>query len=217
MLVEGRVNRGSMMGLTGASLWQLDRLALPVADLQQDFDDTGCSGKRNSPECEVGIGVLLDEWRRRRPVVFARDDSVGPRSPPHPDRPGKALQVVLSDPPDPLVTKTVNSCFHGAPHLDRWLRDRGLAGFVICGITTNHCCETTARVGGSPGHTVLFALDATYTFDRQGPDGTTMSADELTRARAINLHGDFATVVTTAALVAHAPGAVESPDGPRLS
>ena len=43
-------------------------------------------------------------------------------------------------------------------------------------------------------------LDATHTFDRAGPDGTVMTADELARATATSLHGEFAAVVTTAAL-----------------
>ncbi len=74
-------------------------------------------------------------------------------------------------------------------------------GIVVCGITTNHCCETTARVGGNLGHDVLFAIDATHTFDRTGPDGDTMTADELARATATNLHGEFATVVSTRELL----------------
>jgi nicotinamidase-related amidase len=99
-----------------------------------------------------------------------------------------------------LVAKTVNSAFHGTPDLDGWLRARGLAGLVIAGITTNHCCETTARVGGNLGHRVVFALDATYTFDRPDLEGRTVPADELARVTATNLHGEFATVVTTAEL-----------------
>lgn len=83
-----------------------------------------------------------------------------------------------------------------------WLLAQHTAGIVVCGITTNHCCETTARVGGNLGHAVLFALDATHTFDRTGPDGSTMTADELARATATNLHGEFATVTRTADLLA---------------
>ena len=50
-------------------------------------------------------------------------------------------------------------------------------------------------MGGNLGFDVRFALDATHTFDRTGPDGTVMTADELARATATNLHGEFATVV----------------------
>ena len=82
------------------------------------------------------------------------------------------------------MTKQVNSAFHGEPDLAAWLRGQDLERIAICGITTNHCCETTARVGANVGFDVLFVLDATHTFDREGPDGTLMTADELARATA---------------------------------
>lgn len=106
--------------------------------------------------------------------------------------------------PDLLVTEHVNSCFHGSPSLDGWLRARDLTGFVLAGITTNHCCETTARVGGNLGHRVLFALDSTHTFGRRSPDGRLITADELARVTATNLHGEFATVVSTQQLISRA-------------
>ena len=125
-----------------------------------------------------------------------------PASPLHPTRSGNRFKDYLSPAPDLLVAKTVNSAFHGSPDLDQWLHSQELAGLVVCGITTNHCCETTARVGGNLGHRVLFALDATYTFDRPDPDGFEVPADDLARATATNLHGEFADVVTTADLLA---------------
>ena len=99
------------------------------------------------------------------------------------------------------MTKHVNSAFHGDQDLAAWLHERDLSRIAICGITTNHCCETTARVGANIGFDVLFVLDATHTFDRAGPDGTVMTADELARATATSLHGEFATVVSTAEIV----------------
>lgn len=180
---------------------QLDRLALVVVDVQRGFDDAAYWGRRNNPACENNVATLLEIWRgHRRPVVFVRHDSTNPQSPLHPGQPGNDLQPLLAGPPDLLVTKTVNSAFHGTPDLDAWLRARGLAGLVVAGITTNHCCETTARVGANLGHHVVFALDATYTFDRPDPDGRTVTADELARVTATNLHGEFATVVRTSEL-----------------
>ena len=67
----------------------------------------------------------------------------------------------------------------------------------MCGITTNHCCETTARIAGNQGYETYFVLDATHTFDRVGPDGITVSAEDLARATAASLHDEFATVITT--------------------
>ena len=60
----------------------------------------------------------------------------------------------------------------------------------------------TARTGGNLGLDVLFVLDATHTFDRTAPDGSTVTAEELSRVTATNLHGEFATVVGTDQVVA---------------
>jgi nicotinamidase-related amidase len=81
---------------------------------------------------------------------------------------------------------------------DVWLAGRGISRIAICGITTNHCCETTARMAGNLGYETLFVLDATHAFDRTGPDGITLTADELSRTTATNLHGEFATAIDTA-------------------
>lgn len=191
------------MDLPRPDLPDLDRLALLVVDVQRGFDDVGHWGGREGPGCEARVAALAAEWRRHgRPVVVVRHDSTDPGSPLHPSRPGNALKPEVPADPDLLVVKSVNSCFHGEPDLDGWLRERGLDGLVVCGITTNHCCETTARVGGNLGHVVLFALDATHAFDRRAPDGTLVPAAELERVTATNLHGEFATVVATEHLLA---------------
>src|SRR3954452_12846654 len=172
--------------------------ALVVVDLQQAFDDAGCWGRRNNPGCEANVAALLVEWRALgRPVVFVRHDSDEPASPLRPGHPGNAFKPELTGEPDLLVAKRVNSAFYGEPDLDAWLRGRGIVSFALCGITTNHCVETTARMGGNLGYEVLLVLDACATFDREGPDGTVMSAEELTRATATSLHDEFATVVST--------------------
>ena len=159
-------------------------------------------GRRNNPGCEANVAALVAEWRaRERPVVFVRHDSDEDASPLRPDRPGNALKPELTGEPDLLVTKRVNSAFYGDPDLDGWLRGRGVSSFAVCGLTTNHCVETTARMGANLGYDVLFVLDACATFDRAGPDGTVMTADELTRATATSLHDEFATVVSTRELV----------------
>ena len=168
------------MDVPDAELPDLDRFALVVVDVQRGLDDAASWGPRNNPDCEANIAALLDAWRSRgRPVVFVRHDSTEPESPLRPGLPGNEFKDVVSGAPDLLVSKSVNSSFHGTPDLDAWLRDQDLEGVVICGITTNHCCETTARVGGNLGYAVLFALDATHTFDRAAPDGTLVTADEL--------------------------------------
>ena len=52
------------------------------------------------------------------------------------------------------------------------------------------------------GYNVTFALDATHTFDRTGPDGQRYPAQHLAAVTATNLHKEFATVTTTRRLLA---------------
>ncbi len=160
-------------------------------------------GPRNNESCDDNINRLAEEWSRLgRPLVYVRHDATSPLSPLHPGNPGNRRKPYLQGRPDLLVTKRVNSAFHGTPDLHAWLQRHEVLGIVVCGITTNHCCETTARVGGNLGYDVLFVLNASHTFDRIGPDGSTLTADELARATATNLHGEFARVVSTADILA---------------
>ena len=176
--------------------------ALVVVDVQRAFDDAGYWGRRNNPDCERNVGLLIEAWRAAGdPIVFVRHDSVEVGSPLAPGQPGNDFKDVVTGEPDLLVTKTVNSAFYGAPDLDAWLRERGIGDLVLCGITTNHCCETTARMGGNLGYSVRFAVDATHTFDMTGPDGEVVPAEDLTRATAASLHGEFAQVVRTRDLI----------------
>jgi nicotinamidase-related amidase len=179
----------------------MSRPALIVVDVQRGFAEPSW-GRRNNPACEGNIAALIDHWRSRGwPLVFVRHDSVQPGSPLAPGSPGNAFQDVVAGEPDLLVTKSVNSSFHGEPSLQAWLDGEGIRAIFVCGITTNHCCETTARVGGNLGYEVSFVLDATHTFDRPDPRGELIAADDLARVTAANLHGEFATVVDTAGVL----------------
>ena len=174
--------------------------ALIVVDVQQGFSDPAW-GRRDNPACEANIAALLQHWRERgHPVVIVRHDSTTEGSPLRAGTPGNALQEWVGA-GDLLVTKSVNSSFHGEPSLQAWLDGEGISSLYVCGITTNHCCETTARVGGNLGYDVSFVLDATHTFDRPDPWGGVVPAEELARVTAANLHGEFATVVATADVV----------------
>jgi nicotinamidase-related amidase len=171
--------------------------ALLVIDVQQAFDDPSW-GPRNNPDCERNVGRLVADFRARgEAVVFVRHDSDEPGSTLAPDHPGNAFKDVISGEPDLFVTKRVNSAFLGDQDLDGWLKERGIGRIAVCGITTNHCCETTARMGGNLGYDVRFVLDATAAFAMTGPDGQTFDAETVYRMTAANLHDEFATVVQT--------------------
>ncbi|WP_409234687.1 cysteine hydrolase family protein [Streptomyces sp. PA5.6] len=181
-----------------------ENAALVVVDVQKGFEEEEFWGARNNPEADDNIASLIDVWQATgRPVVFVRHDSTKPESPLRPgyvgndfkeyveERRGKGAGAEL------LVTKTVDSAFYGTPDLDAWFKAEGITQFVVAGIQTNMCAETTARMGGNLGYDVVFALDATYTFDLAGPFGWRRGAEELAQATAVSLHGGgFAQVVT---------------------
>jgi nicotinamidase-related amidase len=179
------------------------RSALIVIDVQKAFDDPAW-GARNNPDCERNIGALIGTWRERGfPVVFVRHDGLEEESPYDTlgrEHPGNAFKEVLEGEPDLLVTKHVNSAFHGSPDLEAWLRANGVDAITVCGIQTQMCCETTARVGANLGFEMTFAIDATHTFDLPAYGGGTLRADEVARVTASNLDPEFGRVATTAEL-----------------
>lgn len=178
--------------------------ALIVIDVQNGFDQLDYWGPRNNPACEDNIRALLQHWRDQgQPIVLVRHDSTGPQSPLRPGQPGNDFKPGISGKHDLLVSKQVNSAFYGTPDLDAWLKAEDISGITICGITTNHCCETTARMGGNLGYDVTFVLDATHCNDKTDMDGNVIAADEVSRMTAANLHGEFATVRSTAEVLSN--------------
>lgn len=189
-----------------------ENAALVIVDVQKGFEEEEHWGARNNPAADDNIAALIDAWQATgRPVVFVRHDSLKADSPLRAGYEGNGFKEYVEQRrgkgsgAELFVTKTVNSAFYGAPDLDAWLKGVGVRQIVVAGIQTNMCAETTARMGGNLGYEVFFALDATYTFDLEGPFGWRRSADELAQTSAVSLHGGgFATVVTTEALVAAA-------------
>lgn len=176
--------------------------ALVLVDPQRAFDEARW-GPRNNPDADDNISALLTSFSALgRPIALVRHAAANPTSSLHPSHSGHEYRdYVDASLADVEIVKSVNSAFHGEPDLHSWLQHRGITTVVIAGITTNHCCETTARVAGNLGYDVRFALDATFTFNRPAPDGAVLTADELTRVTATNLHGEFATVTSTSGLI----------------
>ena len=176
--------------------------ALIIIDVQLGFTATDYWGRRNNPGFEGNLARLIGAWSG--PIVVVQHNSTSPGSPLHPSNVGNALMpVVAAVEPALIVTKSVNSAFYGEPDLRAWLDGAGIEELAICGIQTNMCVETTARMAGNLGYTVTVPIDATHTFDLKGSDGAVLTADELSRATAVNLSGGgFATVVSTEQLLA---------------
>lgn len=178
---------------------------LVVIDVQRGFDDEVYWGPRNNPDCEANVEALVEGWgRTHRPVVLVRHESGNPDSPLRSGTPGSEFKKILAEVnADLVVTKAVHSAFYGTPDLGAWLSAADIGQLVICGIQTNMCVDTTARMAGDLGYDVVFAADATHTFDMTGPGGEPFTAEKLANATVTNLRGGgFARVETTADVLA---------------
>lgn len=183
---------------------------LLLVDLQLGFDEPRW-GRRNNPYAEDHASALLHAWRGAgRPVVHVRHMSADPLSPLRPGQPGNAFKRETAPiDGEPVVEKRVNSAFIGTS-LEADLRRAGCGGLVIVGLTTNHCISTTARMAGNLGFETWVVSDATATFDRVGPDGIRHPAERVHQMALSDLHGEFATVVDTATMLATLPLPVAS-------
>lgn len=186
--------------------------ALVVVDVQAGFDDPSWGARSDDADADAegNVARLLASWRDSgRPVVLVRHDSVHDASPLRPGSPGNRLKQEVTDAmagaePALVVTKTVNSAFHGTPDLQEWLAVRGTRQVVLCGVQTNSCCETTARIGANLGFDVVYVLDATWTYDLPGYSGGTVPASLLREVTATNLANEFCRVTSTSVVVAAA-------------
>ena len=175
---------------------------LLLVDIQKGLDDA-VWGNRNNPQFEVSVEQILAIWREtNRPIIHIRHNSVSPHSPLRPELPGNAFKDVAQPMEDePVLTKTVNSAFIGTDLHDR-LQQAGYNTLVIIGLTTNHCVSTTTRMAGNMGYNVYLISDATAAHDLEY-QGVMFPAEQVHQMSLANIHGEFATVITTQQLLDH--------------
>ncbi len=175
--------------------------ALVVIDVQKAFDQWEAGGaRRNNPDAIHRIADLLAAFRTAGlPIFHIRHRGTSPDS----SFNGVACEVkdeARERDGEPVLVKSVNSAFIGTD-LEQRLRTAGIAAVVICGATSNHCVETTTRMAGNLGFDARFVQDATWTFDRSGPDGRLHSAAEIQAMTEANPSDEFAEIVTTREIV----------------
>jgi nicotinamidase-related amidase len=188
--------------------------ALILVGVQKGFEDPAW-GPRNNLDAEDNMLRLLSAWRRKDlPIYHVPHHSKEPNSPLR----GTTQGVEIKDFATPLkgeiiLPKVGNSAFVGTD-LEKMLKAQGCDAMVLCGFTTNHCIDATARMAGDLGFSTLVVSDACVAFDRMSFDGTLVRADQTHKVVMSNLHQEFATVTESEAVLAYLEhGAVGIPVG----
>jgi nicotinamidase-related amidase len=117
---------------------------------------------------------------------------------------------------EPVITKTSHNAFT-TTNLQQLLTERAITELTVCGIRTEQCCETTARVAADLGFRVTFVTDATATSPiehRDAPPGRsvaeiladprTLPVQDVIARTEYALAGRFAVIATVAELTASA-------------
>ena len=175
--------------------------ALILIDMQQGINHPRL-GRRNNPQAEARMSELLSAWREAgRPVIHVRHFSTSPSSVFWPGQSGVEYQPAFVPQADEReLSKQVPDAFCGS-FLEMWLRSDGIRQMVIAGVVTNNSVESTARSGGNLGFEVIVAHDACFTFDQADFFGTPRSAEDVHAMSLANLHGEYATVLSTAQIL----------------
>jgi nicotinamidase-related amidase len=157
---------------------------------------------RNNPQAEERIAQLLDAWRAAgQPVVCVRHISRCSTSVFAPGQPGAAFQErFLPLAHEHVVEKNVPDAFIHTG-LERWLHARAIRRLVIAGVSTNNSVEASARTAGNVGFETTVVADACFTFDKQDFGGTWRSAEDVHLMALANLHGEYAQVRSTDAVL----------------
>ena len=170
---------------------------LIVIDVQRAFDDPAW-GERNNPDAEARIAQAIAGWRERdAPLIHVRHRSAEPEGTFIPGT--DAFEFKPEAQPldgEPVITKDVNSAFIGTD-LEERLRREGVSSVALVGLTTDHCCSTTARMAANLGFDTWVLGDAMATFARHTPDGELIGAQEMHRTALASLHDEFAEVLST--------------------
>jgi nicotinamidase-related amidase len=170
---------------------------LIVIDVQRAFEQPDW-GERNNPDAEARIAEAIAGWRRSgAPVIHVRHRSAEPDGWFQPGTPGFEFKPEAQPAEgEPVITKDVNSAFIGTD-LEARLRAAGVDSVALVGLTTDHCCSTTARMAANLGFETWVLGDAMATFDRRAPDGELLPADLIHRSELASLHDEFAEVIDT--------------------
>jgi nicotinamidase-related amidase len=187
------------------------RSALVVVDVQESFRQRASWETVSDPHVADKVDRLVRAARDRGDlVVWVLHAEPGTGNVFDPARGYVRLVEGLLDPADdePVLVKTVHNAFT-TTDLQARLDEQGIRHVVVCGIRTEQCCETTARLASDLGYDVTFVVDATATMPIEHPDAPvgrsvadiladprTLPTDAVIERTVYALAGRFATVRT---------------------
>jgi nicotinamidase-related amidase len=99
-----------------------------------------------------------------------------------------------------VIAKRTNSAFIGTD-LDMRLRREGHTAVVVVGVLTHNSVEATVRMAGNFGFDTIVVSDATWATDKTDLRAKQWSAEDVHALSLANLHGEYATVLDTSAVL----------------
>lgn len=155
-------------------------------------------GRRNNPDAEERMLALLAQWRSNGwPVIHVQHLSHSPDSVFWPEQSGVEFQdAFIAQAGEQLIQKRVPDAFCGTA-LEATLHGSGIRQVVLVGVATHNSVEATARSSGNLGFETWVVEDACYTFDKADFYGQMHSAETVHAMSLGNLHGEYATVISS--------------------
>ena len=194
--------------------------ALIVIDIQESFRQRPNWQVISNPEVADRAARLVDSARAHGDLVVwvlhAEPGTGGAFDPVN----GHVRLIPPLEPRDsePVLTKTAHNAFT-TTRLQQLLTQHGITELIVCGIRTEQCCETTARVASDLGYQVTFVTEATATQPiphRGAPadqtvaellaDPRTLPASAVIERTEYALAGRFATIATIAEVIGATKG-----------
>jgi nicotinamidase-related amidase len=186
--------------------------ALIVIDVQESFRARPLWATVDNPDVIENVRRLVNAARNAGEIVIwvlHSEPGSGGTFDPANGFVRLMAELVPADGESTLL-KTVHNAFTGTD-LQYRLTSAGVRGVTVCGLRTEQCVETTARVAADLGYDVTFVTDATATFPiphRDAPedqsvaellaDPRTLSAADVVTRTEYALAGRFATIKTVA-------------------
>ena len=188
----------------------MKKRALVVIDVQESFRQRPSWATISNPDIAKSVGRLVEAFRARGEfIVWVLHVEPGTGNVFDPERGFvRCLDGLEPGPGEPVVTKTSHNSFT-TTNLQQLLTSEGVGEVVVCGIRTEQCVETTARVASDFGYDVTFVTEATATnpiehrdappdrsIDEILADPRTLRVEEIIARTEYALAGRFADIRT---------------------